>query len=352
MNLLVIAGGRSAERDISCISAAAILRNADPKRYRLKLVHIDRQGRWLLVDDPMKFAHHPHPDRFHFQGKPATLELGSRQWLRAAGKPAPVDVLFPALHGPMGEDGTIQGLFELVQVPYVGSDVLGSAAGMDKVLSKKLAIQAGLPVLPYAVLQPGDSLKPALKLRFPVFVKPSKMGSSVGVYKVNQPSQLAQAVRKAFRYDTTVIVEQGIAPREVECALLGDEKSAKASVIGEIRPNAEFYSYHAKYLDPKGAELLIPAELNARQSEQVRRMAVTAFHALGCHGLARADFLMDKKNGHLWFNEINTLPGFTAGSLYPRLWAASGIPFPKLIDRLVDLARARFKARSRLSLLP
>lgn len=352
LDLLVIAGGRSAERDVSCISAAAILRNADKKRYRVRLVHIDKNGRWLLEKKPAAFARHPRPDRYPFQGKPVSLELGKDRWLHAGGKPVNIDAVFPALHGPMGEDGTVQGLFELAQVPYVGSDVFGSAVGMDKAATKKLAALAGLPILPYAVVNPKDSLASALKLKFPVFVKPSRLGSSVGVYKVRRSSQLKSALRRAFRFDTTALVEQGVDPREVECALLGEGLRVEASVVGEIRPNADFYSYNAKYLDPHGAEILVPAQLPKEKSDEVRRLAVLAFKALGCYGLARADFLLDKKSGKLWFNEINTLPGFTSVSLYPRLWGASGITFPRLIDRLVALALSRQRAKARLRVTP
>lgn len=352
LDLLVLVGGRSAERDISCISAAAIVRNADPAKYRVRLLHIDARGRWLLIDDPLAFARHPRPDRFPFTGAPARLEFGTPRWLRAGARSFKVDAVFPALHGPMGEDGTIQGLLEIAQVPYVGCDVLGSAVGMDKALSKKLAAQAGLPILPYVAVAQGQGLAAARRLRFPVFVKPSRMGSSVGVFKVNKASELSSAARRSFRYDTTILVEQGIKAREIECALLGSPSDVRASIVGEIRPNAEFYSYDAKYLDPDGARIIVPAELDAARTREVRALAVRAFQALGCHGLARADFFLDKADGRLYFNEVNTLPGFTQNSLYPKLWAASGIPFPRLIDRLVALAIARWKTRARLLIKP
>lgn len=351
MNLLVVAGGRSAERNVSCISAAAILRNADSKRYRPRLVHIDRRGRWLLVDDPRAFASSARPDRFPFRGRSVELRLGDHHWLRVRGRPVPVDVVFPALHGPMGEDGTIQGLLELALVPYVGCDVLGSAIGMDKAMTKTVAARAGLPILPYAVVGRGESLAKASRLKFPVFVKPSRLGSSVGVYKVKKPGELAAAVRRSFRFDTTVLVEHGVEARELECAVLGGDEAA-ASAVGEIRPNAEFYSYEAKYLDPRGADILVPARIPPPKAREIRALALRAFSALGCYGLARADFLMDKRTGRLWFNEVNTLPGFTVNSLYPRLWEFSGLPFPSLIDRLVALALARHKARTALSRSP
>ncbi len=352
IDLLVLVGGRSAERDVSTVSAASILRQADPKRYRLRLAYIDRRGRWFLIADPMALARAPHPPSFRFKGKPLRIELGSKSWLRAGSKAVPVDAVFPALHGPMGEDGTVQGLLELAQAAYVGSDVLGSSLGMDKVFTKRIAATAGLPILPYAVVTSSKDLRAARKLRFPVFVKPSRLGSSVGVYKVLRPSGLPAAVRRSLRYDTTLVVEQGIPAREVECALLGGDGEVRASVVGEISPNAEFYSYQAKYLDPDGAKLFVPAPISRAQSAEIRGLAVEAFNALGCYGLTRADFMMDKRSGRIWFNEVNTIPGFTPESLYPRLWEASGIPYPRLIDRLVALALKRRKARSRLSLSP
>ncbi|MBI4425071.1 MAG: D-alanine--D-alanine ligase [Elusimicrobia bacterium] len=344
--LLVLCGGRSAERDVSCVSAAAVLRNLEP-RFSPVLVWIAPDGRWHLQDRPGPFARSPEPSRFPFRRRPAALELGTGA-LVCAGRRLRVDAVFPVLHGPLGEDGTLQGHLELAGLPYVGCDVLGSAIGMDKAFSKRLAVQAGLPVLPYAVLRPGAPLAAARRLRLPVFVKPSRMGSSVGVSKVSRPGQLAAAVRAAFRFDTTVLVEQGVRPREIECAVLGDDREPQASEVGEVRPNAEFYSYEAKYLDPKGAELLVPAELSPSKRREVRRLAVEAFRALGGYGLARVDFLLDRDTSKLWFNEVNTLPGFTAISMYPKLWAASGLPFPKLVTRLVELALARQRARSRL----
>ncbi|HVE12272.1 MAG TPA: D-alanine--D-alanine ligase family protein [Elusimicrobiota bacterium] len=347
MNLLVLCGGRSAEREVSCVSAAAILRNLGPRRKPV-LVWIAPDGRWFLQRRPMAFARHASPAKYRFDRTPAALELGPRPALRAGGARIRVDAAFPVLHGPLGEDGTVQGLLELAGVPYVGAGVLGSAVGMDKVVSKRLAEEAGLPVLPYAVLEGRWSLAQARRLRLPVFVKPARLGSSVGVYKVKKAADLAGAVRRAFRFDTTVVVEQGVPAREIECAVLGGPDDARASVVGEIRPNAEFYSYEAKYLDPDGAKLLIPAELPAAQARRVRELSVRAFRALCGYGLARVDFLLDRRTGKLWFNEVNTLPGFTSISMYPKLWERAGVPFPRLVDRLVELAQRRGRARARL----
>ncbi|MFH2202954.1 MAG: D-alanine--D-alanine ligase family protein [Elusimicrobiota bacterium] len=350
INVLVLCGGRSAERDVSCVSAAAILRNMS-SACRPLLVYLDGAGLWHLQKSADEFARHPEPFRKRFDRNPVHLEPGAKSMLVVGRRRLRVDVVFPVLHGPYGEDGTIQGLLDFYGLPYVGAGVLGSAAGMDKEFTKRLAREAGVPVLPYVVVCDPRRLGAARRLKFPVFVKPLRLGSSVGVYRVRRPSALAGAVRKALRYDVAVLVEPGVDAREIECAVLGERGSVQASVPGEIRPNAEFYSYEAKYLDPNGAELLIPARLTARQSERVRALAVRAFEALGGGGLARVDFLLDRRTGRLWFNEANTMPGFTAISMYPKLWEASGLSFTRLIDRLIGLALVRHRRRSRLRLV-
>ena len=347
MKVLVLCGGRSAERDVSCVSAAAIIRNLSA-RHKPSLVRVDPAGRWHWQKDPRAFSRHPKPFRYPFDKIPVRLEPGPRFALRAGGRTETADVVFPALHGPFGEDGTLQGCLDVLGVPYVGPGVLGSAVGMDKEVTKRLARAAGLPVLPYAVLESPAETSKARGLRIPLFVKPARLGSSVGVYKVKTRADLAKAVRKAFRFDTTVIVEQGVRAREIECAVLGGGGTVSASAVGEIRPNAEFYSYEAKYLDPRGAELLIPAELSSGRVKEVQDLSIRAFKVLGGHGLARVDFLMDWRTGKLWFNEVNTLPGFTAISMYPKLWEYSGVSFPRLIDRLLGLAVERHRRRSSL----
>ena len=346
--ILVLFGGRSAEREVSCVSASAVLRNMGPGR--ALLVWIAPDGSWRYQGDPGALARHRDPARFPFSRAPARLEPGPRPALVVEGGrrffPA---AAFPVLHGPFGEDGTIQGLLEMAGLPYVGSGVLGSCVGMDKVLTKRLAAQAGLPLLPYAVLDSPRDLGAARRLRLPVFVKPARLGSSVGVYKVKRAGELARAVRKAFRFDSTVLVEQGVSAREIECAVLGTTLEPKAaSAVGEIRPNAEFYSYEAKYLDPNGAELIVPARIPGSLARKARTLAELAFKTLGCHGLARVDFLLDRASGKLYFNEVNTLPGFTAISMYPRLWAASGLSFPSLVDKLLALALERHREQSKL----
>lgn len=345
--VLVLCGGRSAEREVSCVSASAVLRNV-PAGWRAELVWIAPDGRWHLQRSPKPLASAKAPAKTPFERRPAALLPGSPSRLVAGARALVPDCVFPVLHGPFGEDGTMQGLLDILGWPYVGSGVLGSSVGMDKEVSKRLAVHAGLPVLRYAVLESAGGLAAARRLRLPVFVKPARLGSSVGVYKVKKAADLAGAVRKAFRFDTTVIVEEGIPAREVEVAVLGSARDARASIVGEIRPNAEFYSYEAKYLDPDGARLIVPAELTAAQAARVRALALEAFRAHGLHGLSRVDFLMDKRSGKVWFNEVNTLPGFTAISMYPRLWAESGVPFPRLVGRLLDLALERAKAQARL----
>lgn len=364
-NLLVLCGGRSAERDVSCVSSAAVLRNLS-SRYRPCLVRIDPQGRWFFQRSPTAFAVHPEPQSFPFDRIPARLEPGPKPALVVGGagkeRRIRVDVVFPVLHGPLGEDGSMQGYLEIIGLPYVGAGVLGSAVSMDKEVSKRLAVHAGLPVLPYAVLR-DPSVRPdraasgwvripgaegSERLRLPVFVKPCRLGSSVGISKVSRASELRRALSHAFRYDTTVVVERGVEAREIECSVLGGGTRTEASVPGEIRPNADFYSYKAKYLDPDGARLMIPAELSRARAREVRDLAVRTFRVLDCHGMARVDFLLDRRTGKLWFNEVNTIPGFTAISMYPKLWGASGLSFPRLVDRLLSIAIARHRERTRL----
>ena len=353
--MLVLCGGKSAERQVSLVSARTVLQNLDPRKYEVDLVQIDAGGRWLRADAKALTARVQAPGKLIAAGMKA---LSAENRLAPRGKPA--DVVFPVLHGTLGEDGTIQGLLEVAGVPYVGCGVLGSALGMDKELSKQIAHAAGLPVLPFAALTDPDLAEPlAEMLGYPVFVKPARLGSSVGISKVKTPCSLSMAVHDAFKYDTKIIIEKGIDAREIECAVLGDPAArpeetlaAKASEVGEIVPNAEFYDYKAKYLDENGATLLIPAKLTAAQRREVQELSLKAFKAHDGYGLSRVDFLMDKRSGKLYFNEINTIPGFTSGSMYPLLWKASGLATPKVIDRLVALALRRHQRRSRLKTSP
>lgn len=356
--VVVLCGGRSAERVVSLVSAQCVVSSLDPRRFRASLVHIGVDGVW--VEAAPKRLLGETAERLH-------TDPGAVRRLRAGGKVlnpwtllqslGADDCVFPVLHGPMGEDGTLQGMLELAGVPYVGCGVLGSAAGMDKEATKRVAASAGLPQVPWEVARtPAEASAAARRLGFPVFIKPARMGSSVGVVKVDGPSGVAAALKTALRYDDKALVEKGIPAREIETAVLGDpwapkgdRFALKASIVGEIAPNAEFYDYRAKYLDPDGARLLVPAPLPKKTADRVRELALRAFRALDLYGLARVDFFVHKRTGAVYFNEPNTLPGFTPISMYPRLWRDSGVPTPRLVETLVALALRRARARRRLS---
>ncbi|MFH1619347.1 MAG: D-alanine--D-alanine ligase family protein, partial [bacterium] len=272
-----------------------------------------------------------------------------------------IDVAFPMLHGPMGEDGTIQGLLELAGMPYVGCGVMASSVGMDKEISKRLAVMAGVPVLEHVVIRrehadkEGKWLKDSVKLGFPLFVKPVRLGSSVGVSRASNERELKIAVKNAFRYDTKVMIEKGInRAREIVCAVLGDETRVEASVCGEVCPKGrhEFFDYDAKYVDPEGFDLNIPAGMSDEESKRIREAAVKVFKALEGYGMARVDFLLGPGGKKFYFCEINTIPGFTSHSLYPRLWEYSGLPMRELLSRLIFLALERSNHRRRLLLVP
>ena len=360
----VLYGGRSGEHEVSLQSAASVLRNLDPERFVVVPIAIDKDGRWHPGDvsriekgarllpvfrDQPQVVLPPNPQS---PSGAMLVPLGNSA-LTGAGLPLPqIDVVFPVLHGTFCEDGTLQGLLELADVPYVGCGVLASAIGMDKEITKRLAGLAGIPVVPSLVVHgrtyahqaaalPGEV---ARQLGYPCFVKPSGSGSSVGVHKVKRPEDLDAAIRDALRFDRKVLVEQAIDAREIEVAVLEDLDPTGAplcSIPGEINPRHEFYSYQAKYLDENGAELLVPASLSAEQAQEVRSLAGLAFSTLGCEGLARVDFFLDRHSGKFYFNEVNTLPGFTSVSMYPKLWEASGIPYQELLSRLIDLALHR-----------
>ena len=359
--VLVLCGGRSAERLVSLVSARCVVMNLSPAKFDVRLIHVGVDNSWVEVP-PKRLADADPKDLL--AGTPA------EQRLRAGGKrlnPWNVlsrlrerDCVFPVIHGPFGEDGTLQGLLELTGVAYVGCGVLGSSAGMDKEITKKLAADAGLPQVPWAVARSAaEASAAAKKLGYPVFVKPARMGSSVGVVKARSPRELPAAVRDALRYDDKAILEKGIPAREIETAVLGDpwapkgdRFALKASIVGEIAPNAEFYDYNAKYLDPDGARLLVPAPITKAQMRRVQELALASFRALDLYGLARVDFFMHKKTGAVYFNEPNTLPGFTPISMYPRLWRDSGVSTPRLVEALVALGLRRAARQRRLSTTP
>jgi len=348
----VLFGGRSGEHEVSILSARGIMGAMDPLKYQVIPIGITQEGTWIAGGDPMKSL---------LQGMeaggsvPVTLVANPRQpglialaEGRIDGKRmVKLDVLFPVLHGPFGEDGTVQGLFELANLPYVGAGVAGSAVGMDKALQKAIFLGAGLPVVESLVIprwrwqsQPEEVLEGLeAALEYPCFVKPANLGSSVGISKACQREELQAALHEAAKYDRKILVERAVDAREIECSVLGNDQP-RASVPGEIVPCREFYDYWAKYVE-EGTELLIPAPLDAELTERVQALAIAAFVALDCAGMARVDFLLDRKSGELFLNEANTIPGFTPISMYPKLWEASGVTYRELIDRLIELAIER-----------
>jgi D-alanine-D-alanine ligase len=347
----VLFGGRSAEHEISCLSARSVIDALDPARHEVVPIGITREGRWHVLPGPPALPAETGELPRVTGEEGAAVELAAEgatsELLFADGTRAPVDVVFPLLHGPFGEDGVVQGLLELAGVPYVGAGVLGSALGMDKAVQKVVLAGAGLPVLSAEVVrepewvEDPDGVRTRIgALGSPVFVKPATLGSSVGITKAHDASEVDACVAEAFAYARKIVVEPAVSPvREIECAVLGNDDPV-ASVAGEIVPEGhEFYDYTAKYLDEDGARLLIPADLAPDVLSEVQRLAVAAFVALECAGMARVDFFLQGER--LWVNEINTIPGFTSISMYPKLWEASGLPFGDLVERLLDLAVER-----------
>lgn len=351
----VVFGGRSAEHEVSVASARNVLEAIDRDRYEPVLIGIDREGRWHLGDARQLLeAGASLPALAAGSGGEVALVSRGRSNvlvdLEAHRDLGTLDVVFPVLHGPYGEDGSVQGMCRLAGIPCVGAGVLGSAVGMDKDVMKRLLRDAGIPTAGFLVAgraEPAPSFAEAsAALGVPLFVKPANLGSSVGVNKVRNAGEFAEALRLAFRYDTKAIVEEFIDGRELECSVLGNDEPI-ASVPGEVLPSHEFYDYEAKYLDEHGAALEIPARLEPAQVEEVRGQAVRAFKVLCCSGMARVDCFL-RGDGRLLVNEINTIPGFTRISMYPKLWEASGIPYRDLVDRLIGLAIERHEAERNL----
>jgi len=356
----VLYGGRSGEHDVSLCSAASVVAALDKSKYDVVAIGIDRDGRWYVQDQPEIVVDKAFGKILSLKKRGLWLVNHFEQQnklyiynLETSGEKVFVDVVFPVLHGTYGEDGTLQGLLELAMVPYVGVDVAGSAVGMDKDIAKRLLKEAGIPVVPWITVgkhewleRPKKILNHALnQLSLPLFVKPLCTGSSVGIKKVKVKKELADAIDYAFQFDTRIMVEAGIDCREIECAVLGNN-NPQASVPGEILPQHEFYSYEAKYLDPEGAQMNIPAKLPAKLSAAIRQCAVAGFKALNCNSMARVDFFLERKTNQFYLNEINTLPGFTSISMYPKLWAATGIQYSDLLDHLVALALTRHREKS------
>jgi D-alanine-D-alanine ligase len=379
----ILFGGRSGEHEVSLLSAASVLNAIDKTKYDVVPIGITKDGRWLTAEHAERLLkgegrHLRAGDPEATPGaavlasgeavvvppEPAHRERGLAPFQtdatlrRASDRAINVDVIFPVLHGTFGEDGTIQGLLELADIAYVGAGVLGSAAGMDKDVMKSLFRAAGLPIVKHVtVLRSQFESEPKKvqklvesKLKYPVFVKPANLGSSVGISKAHDRKELGPAIAEAAKFDRKIVIEEGVGgkknkAREIECSVLGNDHP-KASVAGEIIPCKEFYDYDAKYLD-EGSELVIPARLTKAEMKNVQTLAVAAFQAVDCSGLARIDFLMDPKSRKIFVNEINTMPGFTAISMYPKLWAASGVSYSDLIDRLIQLGIERHKDKKR-----
>jgi D-alanine-D-alanine ligase len=350
----VLFGGRSGEHEVSLASAASVIRALDPEKYEAVPIGISKEGRWLvgrgaqeLLADVLKSG-----DRVILPSDPTAATLVPL--VPVAGRPSiMVDVIFPVLHGTFGEDGTVQGLMELAGLPYVGAGVLASAVGMDKDVQKRLFEQAGLPIVPFMTVRRSEwehrraailkSIKKAF--RFPFFVKPATLGSSVGMTRVKAAHEISAAMDLAAEFALKIVIERGIAGREIEVAVLGND-DLRASIPGEIVPHREYYDYTAKYLEG-GTDLLIPAPLTRKQVKTFQEYAVCAFRAIDGCGMARCDFFLERSSGKIFVNELNTIPGFTSISMYPKLWQASGLPYRELIDRLIDLALELHREKSR-----
>ena len=385
----ILFGGRSGEHEVSLLSAASVFNAIDKDKYEVVPIGITKEGRWVTAADAERLLQGKVEDHKHLRaGDPeatpgaAVLAKGEAVVVppepqkhgsltpfetdasshaltrRAADRAIDVDVIFPVLHGTFGEDGTIQGLLELADLPYVGAGVLGSAAGMDKDIMKSLFRAAGLPIVKHVTLLRSEWETKAKKvekfveskLKYPVFVKPANLGSSVGISKAHDRKELGPAIEEATKFDRKIVIEQGVGgrkqkAREIECSVLGND-NAEASLPGEIVPSTEFYDYSAKYLD-EGSKLIIPAKLSKGETKQVQRLAIAAFKAVDCSGLARVDFLMEPKSRKIYLNEINTMPGFTAISMYPKLWAASGVSYSDLIGRLIQLGLDRHEEKKK-----
>jgi D-alanine-D-alanine ligase len=383
----ILFGGRSGEHEVSLLSAASVLKAIDKDKYDVVPIGITKDGRWLtaehaenllqgkLVLEPRNLrAGDPQtteaaavlsrgeavvvpPEPVHRHSGLVPFQTDAALTRRASDRAINVDIIFPVLHGTFGEDGTIQGLLELADIAYVGAGVLGSAAGMDKDIMKSLFIASGLPIVKHVTIlrnawenDPKKVERLVGKIKYPVFVKPANLGSSVGISKAHNKKELGPAIEEAAKFDRKIVIEQGVGDdkqkaREIECSVLGNDEPA-ASVPGEIVPATEFYDYKAKYVD-EGSQLIIPAKLSKAETKKVQELAIAAFKAVDCSGLARVDFLMDPKTRKIYLNEINTMPGFTAISMYPKLWGATGLEYSDLIDRLIQLGLERHEDKKK-----
>jgi D-alanine-D-alanine ligase len=357
----LIFGGRSGEHEVSLMSAQGVMNAIDRKKYQVVPIGITKEGRWLASGDPMKalasgsFEESNPAALLAEPSQKGLMRLEHRRQERAikAVQVSEIDVAFPILHGPYGEDGTVQGLLELAGIPYVGAGVAASAVGMDKILFKDIMFAHDLPIVPYLAIKrkewersPDETVaRIEAEIGYDCFVKPANLGSSVGISKAHNQAQLRAALDEAGRYDRKLLVEQAVDAREIEVSVLGNDEP-QASVPGEIVPSNEFYDYAAKYLDGE-SDLLIPAPIPEEMAGRIRKIAVEAYLAIDCAGMARVDFLLDRQSSRVYLNEVNTLPGFTPISMYPKLWEASGVSYPELINRLIELALERHGDKSR-----
>lgn len=357
IRVALLYGGRSAEHPVSVVSARSVMQALDPERFEVVPIGITREGAWMLPrTSPLELTA-PEGGLPEVEAEGTGIALRPEQRAGALAVTAgteqlgAIGVVLPILHGPYGEDGTVQGLFELADLPYVGAGVLASALAMDKAMTKVVLAEAGIDQAPYLVVRERQwqadpeavTRRVAEELRYPVFTKPARLGSSIGISKVKSPAELAGGLSMAFAHDAKVLVEQGVVARELEVGVVGNQEP-EASVVGEVIPGHEFYDFEAKYLD-ESSKLVIPAPVAGAVAERVREVAVRAFQALDCEGFARIDFFYVDSTGEVLVNEINTIPGFTPKSMFPMLWETSGVPYPELIARLVDLAVERHAAK-------
>lgn len=354
LTVAILFGGKSAEHEVSLQSAKNVYAYIDKKKFTPILIGISKNGEWLLENDSQFLLNEKNPKLIALNktGESVALIPQSNGAITNLSNPLvkkSIDVVFPVLHGPFGEDGTVQGLLKLANIPFVGPSVLGSAVGMDKDVMKRLLRDAGIPIADFIVLKKGESQSftdVTKKLGLPLFIKPANLGSSVGVSKVTNEKEYTKAIEEAFLFDRKIIIEEFVDGREIECAVLGNDHP-QASIPGEVTSTHDFYSYEAKYIDENGATVMIPASITDKEKKKIQEMAIKTFTTLCCEGLGRVDSFLTK-NGKVLVNEINTIPGFTAISMYPKLWQASGISYTDLITKLIELAVSRFNEEKKL----
>lgn len=355
INVGILFGGKSAEHEVSLQSGKNVLDAIDKEKYNPILIGIDKSGKWLLNESPDFLLNFDNPNLIKLNQTSDSIALipqsgGKISNLSKKDFNKSIDVIFPILHGPFGEDGTVQGLLKLANIPFVGAGVLGSSIGMDKDIMKRLLRDANIPISDFLVIRTGEtppSYEDVVKdLGSPIFIKPANLGSSVGVNKVKSEAEFKRAIEEAFQYDTKILVEEYVNGREIECSVLGNDNPI-ASVPGEVIPIRDFYSYEAKYIDEKGAILQIPADLSVDIVNEIKEISIASFKTLCCEGMARVDIFL-RDHDEIIVNEINTIPGFTSISMYPKLWEASGISYTDLIDMLIRLAFERFEREQKL----